>query len=139
MLSFDPLAQLKAHAFKLAAGLFLITSLIAGWLWLDTRGDLKDARKERDAAQVELGRCQATNDQWESASKDWKVAVDSLKAIKARKDRELREAREKSARRIQTLETAAANLKAYQPKGAQMCERMVDLDREFVSQLRGVK
>lgn len=139
MLSFDPLASLKAHAFKLAAGFFLITALVLGWLVLDTRGDLKVARKERDAAQVELGQCRAETDQWRTAHKDWQAATNDLKLIKKRKDAELKEARRLSANRIRTLETAAANLKAYQPKGEAMCERMSDVDREFVSQLRGVK
>lgn len=122
-----------------AAVFFLATTITAFALWYGAKGDLKRVTGERNAAQVSLGRCEATNDQWEAAHKNWKAAVDDLELVRQRKDAELKEARQKAARRIQSLETAAANLKAYQPKGEAMCERMSDVDREFVSQLRGVK
>lgn len=139
----DPISWVRSNVEKAAligAALFLLVCVI--WLGVtvwQVRGDLKVVRKERDAAQVELGQCRAETDQWRTAHKDWQAATNDLKVIKKRKDDELKEARRLSANRIRTLETAAANLKAYQPKGEAMCERMSDVDREFVSQLRGVK
>lgn len=139
MLSFDPLAQLKAHAFKLAAGLFLITSLIAGWLWLDTRGDLRDANAqvvkvagERDEANRQLGACDTKLDE---QSADIRKLSDQFTAAQG----ELASERKRSAKAIRDLTNAKARFDAYQPKGATVGERMIDTHRAFIQELRGTE
>ena len=59
--------------------------------------------------------------------------------VTERKDDELRKERQKADKRIRTLETAAANLRAHKPAGATACERMTDIDDAFVAQLRSVQ
>lgn len=65
---------------------------------------------------TDLARCEATGDQWEAASQDWKAAVTDMDLVKKRKDQELRQARREADRRIRTLETASASLRAHVTK-----------------------
>lgn len=132
----------KLVSYVLAAAIFV--GVVGGWL-ARVGYDRGVAAREKvllpkiEKLTTDLARCEATGDQWEAASERWSEAVADMKLVTERKDDELRKERQKADKRIRTLETAAANLRAHKPAGATACERMTDIDDAFVAQLRSVQ
>lgn len=125
-----------------AAGLFLVTTITAGWLAFDTSGKLKAATRqvasvtqERDKAQVALGACQTNAQNLEAAVTAQSEAVEALSRETQEKLATAEKAVQRALRGRQQAEAKAARLFAFKPNGMDQCQRFISADEIVVKEL----
>lgn len=122
-----------------AAVFFLVTSLAALGLWQSTKGDLKRVTGERNVALEAVGEWRAVVGQWEAINEQWKVAIKDMRAAKQAADDEIDEAQAETRKLRRDLNAASAALRRRKPVGDTEVARLVDADRAYQEELRGLQ
>ena len=122
-----------------AAVFFLVTSLTALGLWQSTKGDLKRVTGERNVALEAVGEWRAVVGQWEAINEQWKGAIKDMRAAKQAADDEIDEAQAETRKLRRDLNAASAALRRRKPVGDTEVARLVDADRAYQEELRGLQ